>query len=92
MPAEHRQRIFETFEQTPEGRARYFKRMAEINKTMLDPEKWSKRIDELTARIEPELTKVDPKAGADYPAQLKRIREFFADRQKGIEQQLETAK
>ena len=78
--------------QTPEGRARYFKRMAEINKTMMAPEKWNKRIDELAARIEPELTKVDPKAGADYPAQLKRIREFFADRQKGIEQQLETAK
>jgi len=78
--------------QTPEGRARYFKRMAEINKTMLAPEKWSKRIDELAARIEPELTKVDPKAGADYPNQLKRIREFFADRQKDIERQLETAK
>jgi hypothetical protein len=78
--------------QTPEGRARYFKRLAELNRTLLTPEKWSKRIDELSTRLEPELTKVDARAGADYANQLKRIRDFFRDRQKDIEAKLPTAK
>lgn len=78
--------------QTPEGRARYFKRMAELNQKLMDPEKWSKRIDELAARLEPELTKLDAKAGAEYANQLKRLREFFRDRHKGIEEKLPTAK
>ena len=77
---------------TPEGKARYLKRMEEINKTIMDTEKWLKQLDELQARLQPEIAKVDPKAGADYPNQLKRIRDFFNIRPKSIERQLKAAK
>ena len=76
---------------TPEGKARYLKRMEEINTTIMDTEKWLKRLDEIQARIQPALTSVDPKAGAAYPNQIKRIRDFFVARPKSIERQLKTA-
>ncbi len=77
---------------TPEGKARYMKRMDEINKAIMDPVKWNKRLDELQARLQPEIAKVDSKAGADYPNQLKRIRDFFNIRGKSIERQLKAVK
>ncbi len=78
--------------QTPEGRARYLKRMAEINTTIMVPERWHKRLDELQARVQPELTKLDAVAGRDYVNQVKRIRNFFRDRPKSIERQLKATK
>jgi len=77
---------------TPEGKARYLKRMEEINTTMMNTEKWLKRLDELQAQVQPALTSVDAKAGAEYPNQLKRIRDFFTIRPKSIERQLKTVK
>ena len=73
---------------TPEGKARYVKRLTEINRTLMDPEKWNKRLDELQARLQPEIAKVDPAAGANYPNEVKRIRNFFNVRSKAIERQL----
>lgn len=78
--------------QTPEGRARYLKRMAEINTTIMVPERWHKRLDELQARVQPELAKIDAAAGRDYAKQVDRIRKFFRDRPKSIERQLKAAK
>lgn len=77
---------------TPEGKARYLKRMAEINQTIMDPVKWNKRLDELQARLQPEIAKVDPKAAANYPNEVKRIRDFFNIRGKSIERQLKAVK
>lgn len=77
---------------TPEGKARYLKRMAEINQTIMDPVKWNKRLDELQARLQPEIAKVDAKAGANYPNEVKRIRDFFNIRGKSIERQLKAVK
>lgn len=48
-------------------------------------------MDELQAIIQPELTKVDPAAGKDYPNQVKRIRDFFSVRGKSLERQLKQA-
>jgi spore coat protein H len=77
---------------TPEGKARYLKRMEEINTTIMITDKWLKRLDELQARLQPEIAKVDAKAAADYPNQVKRIRDFFNVRPKSIERQLKAAK
>ena len=77
---------------TPEGKAKYLQRMAEINTTIMNTEKWLKRIDELQARLQPAITSVDAKAGAEYPNQIKRIRDFLTIRPKSIERQLKSAK
>ncbi|MCX6976674.1 MAG: CotH kinase family protein [Verrucomicrobia bacterium] len=77
---------------TPEGKARYLKRMDEINRTIMNTDPWFKALDLLQARLQPELAKVDPKAAADYPKQVDRIRDFFRIRQKSIERQLKAAK
>ena len=77
---------------TPEGKARYLKRMDEINRTIMNTDPWFKALDLLQARLQPELAKVDAKAAADYPKQVDRIREFFRIRQKSIERQLKAAK
>ncbi len=78
--------------ETPEGRARYLKRMAEVNKTVMVAERWNKRLDELQERLQPEIAKLDARAGADFPNQVKRIREFFRIRPGSIERQLKAAK
>lgn len=77
---------------TPEGRARYLKRMAEINKTIMVTEVWLKRLDELQGRLQPELAKVDARAGADLPNQINRLREFFKVRPPSIDRQLKATK
>lgn len=73
---------------TPEGRVRFLHRLEEINRTLMDPAKWSQRIDELQARVQPALTKLDAAAVKNYPHQLWRIRQFFSSRQKSIDRQL----
>ena len=78
--------------QTPEGKSRYLKRMAEINTKIMFSDKWNKRLDELQALLKPELTKLDPKVGADYIKHVDRIRDFFRDRPKSIERQLKVLK
>ena len=66
--------------------------MDEINRTIMNTDPWFKALDLLQARLQPELAKVDPKAAADYPKQVDRIRDFFRIRQKSIERQLKAAK
>ncbi len=77
---------------TPEGKARYLKRMGEINTTVMDTDKWLKRLDALQAKLQPAIASVDAKAGADYPNQVNRLREFFKVRPKSIDRQLKAAK
>ena len=77
---------------TPEGKARYLKRMAEINTTVMDTDKWLKRLDDLQAKLQPVIASVDAKAGANYPNEVNRIREFFKVRPKSIDRQLKAAK
>jgi spore coat protein CotH len=73
---------------TPEGKKRYYARMAEIHKDIFQPEKLLKRLDELQARVQPALTAVDKGAGNGYPAQVNRLRDAIRQRAKSIEQQL----
>jgi spore coat protein H len=77
---------------TPEGKKKYFARMAEIQKDIFVPEKLIKRLDELQARVHPALTMVDKGAGNGYPAQVNRLRDSIRQRAKSIEQQLKSVK
>jgi hypothetical protein len=74
--------------ETPEGKKRYYARMAEINKTIFVPEMLSKRLDELQKRVQPVLMSIDKGAGRDFPNQVNRLREGIRQRHKSIEQQL----
>jgi spore coat protein CotH len=78
--------------ETPEGRKRYLARMREIHKDVFVPDKLIKRLDELQARVQPELAKIDKGAGRDFPNQVNRLRNGIRERSKSLEQQLKTAK
>jgi|APGre2960657444_1045066.scaffolds.fasta_scaffold08904_2 hypothetical protein len=73
---------------TPQGKVKFLHRLEEINRTLMEPAIWLKRIDELQARVQPALAKVDAGAGKNYPHQLWRIRQFFTVRQQSIQRQL----
>lgn len=74
--------------ETPEGKARYVARMAEIMKTVYQPEALVKRLDELQARVQPVLTALDAGAGQNYPNQVNRLKQAVRQRAKSIEGQL----
>lgn len=78
--------------QTPEGRDRYLARMAEIMKTVYQPDALVKRLDELQARVQPVLASLDGGAGRDYPNQVNRLRNGIKQREKSIEEQLKRLK
>jgi spore coat protein CotH len=74
--------------ETPEGKERYVKKMAEIMKNVYKTDEMIKRLDELEARVQPALASVDANAGRDYKNQVNRLREAFKVRQKNVEEQL----
>ncbi len=74
---------------SPEGRTRYYLRMADIHEEILDVEKISKRLAELQAVVQPALMSVDQGAGHDFPNQINRLRQLIAQRAKSLEQQLQ---
>jgi len=78
--------------ETPEGRKRYLARMNEIHKSVFVPDTLIKRLDELQARIQPELAAIDKGAGRDLPNQVNRLRNGIRERAKSVEQQLRTIK
>lgn len=77
---------------TPEGKKRYYARMAEIHKSVFKTDELSKRLDTLQKRVQPALASVDAGAGRDYPNQINRLRDLIRQRSKSIEQQLKNVK
>lgn len=73
---------------TPEGKKRYFARMAEIMKSVYNVDALIKRIDEAEARITPALTKVNEGAGRDFKNQANRMRDLIRARAKSVNEQL----
>jgi spore coat protein H len=78
--------------ETPEGRARYLKRMKELLEKVYDSGALVKRLDELEKRIQPALAAIDKGAGRDYPNQVKRLKDAIPARAKSIKEQLEKIK
>ncbi|MSQ96724.1 MAG: hypothetical protein EXR98_19520 [Gemmataceae bacterium] len=77
---------------SPEGKKRYYARMAEIHKDIFKPDVMLKRLDELQARVQPVLRSIDKGAGNDFPNQVNRLRDGIRQRHKSIEQQLKNIK
>jgi spore coat protein H len=78
--------------ETPEGRERYLARMRELMKDVFRPEALGKRLDELQARIQPELARIDAGAGRDFPNQIRRLRDGITQRARSLDQQLKQTK
>jgi spore coat protein CotH len=74
--------------ETPEGKERYVKKMADIMKNVYKTDEMIKRLDELEARVQPALASVDAGAGRDYKNQVNRLREAFKVRKKSVDDQL----
>lgn len=74
--------------ETPEGKERYLKKMADIMKNVYKTDELIKRLDELEARVQPALASVDAGAGRDYKNHVNRLRVAFKARQKSVEEQL----
>lgn len=78
--------------QTPEGRASYLKRMAEIREKIFVPEKLQQRLLELQKQIQPQLAMIDAGAGRDFPNQVKRLTDAMQARARYIDNELKKLK
>lgn len=77
---------------TPEGKKRYYEKMADILKNVFVVETLHKRLDELETRITPALTGIDANLGRDYKNQVNRLRDAIKVRAKSVEDQLAKVK
>jgi spore coat protein H len=77
--------------ETPQGRKLYVARTAAIMKDVFVVDRWLKRLDELQARIQPELKKVDKGVAEDLPNRVNRLRDAVRQRAKSIGEQLKKA-
>ncbi|MFO0865400.1 MAG: CotH kinase family protein [Gemmataceae bacterium] len=80
------------FIETPEGRERYYKRLSEIMEKNYKADVYAKKVDELGAKLQPVLAKIDPNVGRDYPNQVRRLRDAIVQREKSIQAQLKQLK
>ncbi|HEX4612164.1 MAG TPA: CotH kinase family protein [Urbifossiella sp.] len=78
--------------ETTEGRRRYWVRMREVMRTVFEPERWVKRLDELQARIQSALTATDAGAGRGLKDQVDRLRNGIRQRHRSITEQLARVK
>src|SRR5262249_49627650 len=78
--------------ETPQGRARYLAKVAELMKTVYRPEALLKRLDELQAQVRPVLAAGDPGAARRYPQQVNRLRQAIRQGAKSIAEQLKQMK
>jgi len=80
------------FMEIPEARKRYLARTEQLLNEVFVPERWSKRLDELLARVQPALKQVNEGAAKDLPNQFNRLRNGIAQRAKKIREDLEKEK
>ncbi|QOV88840.1 CotH kinase family protein [Humisphaera borealis] len=84
--------IAQRFLETPEGKKRYFARTEQLLADVFVPDRWSKRLDELLARVQPALKQVSEGAAKDLPGQFDRIRDGIKQRAKKIKEDLAKSK
>ena len=78
--------------ETPEGRRRYWARMREVMRTVFEPDRWCKRLDELEARIRPALAAVDAGAARDLKGRVDPLRNGIRQRHRAITAELARVK
>jgi spore coat protein H len=74
--------------ETPEGRRRYWARMREVMRTVFEPDRWVKRLDEAEAKIRPALAAVDAGAANNLKGQVDRLRNGIRQRHRAITAEL----
>ncbi|MBL8795455.1 MAG: CotH kinase family protein [Planctomycetia bacterium] len=74
--------------ETPAGKEKFRARMAEIMKTVFDPEALVVRLEELKDRVQPALTAIDPGAGREYHHQINRLANAMRQRAKKMDEHL----
>jgi spore coat protein H len=72
----------------PEFRKRYYARVAELRKLVLDPDQVGRRIDELTARVVPALEEAKPGWGKEFAARAAGLKEQIRKRAASVDKQL----
>ena len=73
---------------TSEGRRRYKERVATLLTNVFRVDALTNRINQVRARIRPELAAINPNAARDHDGQVQRIRDLIIQRAAGIEKQL----
>ncbi len=74
--------------ETPEGRRRYWARMREVMRTVFEPDRWVKRLDEAEAKIRPAVAAVDAGAANNLKGQVDRLRNGIRQRHRAITAEL----
>lgn len=74
--------------EVPEWRKRYYERVAELRKTVFQPDKLNRRIDELTEKLMPVLKEVDRGLAREFPNRVKQLKELIRRRTESIDRQL----
>lgn len=80
------------FMETPEAKKRYLARTEQLLSEVYVPDRWSKRLDELLAKVQPELKKSNEGAARDLPGQFDRLRNGIKRRAEKIKEDLVKAK
>jgi hypothetical protein len=74
--------------QVPAMRARYYERLAELRRTVFLPDRIGRRIDELVARLKPELEKLNRNAARDFAAHAEQLKAQVRRRAESVDRQL----
>jgi spore coat protein CotH len=74
--------------EVPEWRKRYYARIAELRKTVFQPDAMCRRIDELAAKVQPVLDEVDKGTARDFPNRVKWLKDQVRKRTESIDNQL----
>jgi spore coat protein CotH len=74
--------------EVPEWRKRYYERIAELRKSVFQPDLLNRRVDELTEKLMPVLKEVDPRLAREFPNRAKQLKEQIRHRTESIDRQL----
>jgi len=74
--------------ETPQGKEKYYARMAQIMKDVYKPAELVKRLDEMTKVLQTAVKPVDPNMASDIPNHVNRLKQAIPARAKSVEEQL----
>lgn len=74
--------------ETPQGKEKYYARMAQIMKDVYKPTELVKRLDEMTKVLQTAMKPVDANMANDIPNHVNRLKQAIPARAKSVEEQL----
>jgi spore coat protein H len=79
--------VAKAFMETPQGRRRYYARLAELNRTLFDVERLTNHVYESAARVQPVLAELSPSAAASHQAAVADLCERIVQRKQSLDEQ-----